>query len=312
MTELILTRGIPASGKTTWARAWVAEEPTGRARVNRDDLRQNLYGQPAPLPYELEQVITVAQHAAVRRLLGGHISVVVDDTNLHLKYVREYAKIAAETGAALRLQDFDTPLDVCIERDLGRLLASSSLGEAKTTNGYVGEEVIRKMYERWQNAKQHGLEALELPEDDAYVYEPDALLPPAWIFDLDGTLALNVTGRSPFDWKRVGEDDTNHPARWLLNALSEHGYAIIVLSGRDEVCRPETEFWLEQQGIGYEALFMRPEGDTRKDAVVKLELFRQLVASRWHVLGVVDDRQQVVDMWRRVGLFCAQVAPGDF
>lgn len=299
MSDLILTRGIPASGKTTWARAWVAENPTGRARVNRDDLRQNLYGLPAPLPYELEQVITVAQHAAVRRLLASEISVVVDDTNLHLKHVREYAKIAAAAGATVALQDFDTPLEVCVERD------------GKRSSGQVGRHVIDRMYERWQNAKHHGLEALDLPEDDGYVYEPDALLPPAWIFDLDGTLALNLSGRSPFDWKRVGEDDCNHPARWLQQCLAL-SYEIVVLSGRDEVCRPETEFWLEQQGIEYDVLFMRPAGDSRKDSVVKLELFRQLIASRWHVLGVVDDRQQVVDMWRRIGLFCAQVAPGDF
>lgn len=308
MTELILTRGIPASGKTTWARAWVAENPTGRARVNRDDLRQNLYGQPAPLPYELEQVITVAQHGAVRRLLGGKIDVVVDDTNLHMKYVREYAKIAAEAGATIRLEDFDTSFEECVHRD------------ARRTSGHVGLDVIHRMHQRWKSAKQHGLEDLEATEDP-YVYVPDETLPPAWIFDIDGTLSLNLGGRSPFDWGRVGEDDCNRPVFELAQSLS-FGHVrrevefprpyIIVLSGRDEVCRTETWTWLREHGLDFRDLFMRPAGDTRKDAIVKLELFREYVAPRYHVVGVVDDRQQVVDMWRRIGLFCAQVAPGDF
>lgn len=317
MTELILTRGIPASGKTTWAREWVAEEPTGRARVNRDDLRLNLYGRPAPLPYELETVITVAQHAAVRRLLGGHISVVVDDTNLHLKYVGEYAKIAAEQGATIRLEDFDTPLDECIRRDFLRMDADE--------DAYVGEEIIRKMHGRWQNAKRHGLADLKQAEDP-YRYEPDESLPPAWVFDVDGTLALKTSDRSPFDWSRVGEDSCNEPVRELATALRRLGRvtvvkagtatveppAIVVLSGRDEVCRLDTSNWLRRHLIPHQELFMRPAGDNRTDAIVKLELFREHVAPRYHVLGVVDDRQRVVDMWRRVGLFCAQVAPGDF
>ena len=57
---------------------------------------------------------------------------------------------------------------------------------------------------------------------------------------------------------------------------------------------------------------MRREGDNRKDSIVKHELFWKVVAPHWNVIGVLDDRQQVVDMWRSMGLTCAQVAPGDF
>lgn len=316
--ELVLTRGIPASGKTTWAREWVAADPSGRARVNRDDLRQNLYGRPAPLPYELEEVITVAQHAAVRRLLGGHISVVVDDTNLHMKYVREYVAIAQQAGATVRLEDFDTPLDTCIDRDLARLLAHGTL---VARSGYVGEEIIRKMHGRWQNAKQHGLEDLALDTNE-YVYVPDETQPPAWIIDVDGTLANKVTDRSPFDWSRVGEDACNESVRTLVKALSRSHLGgvvredprpfMLIVSGRDAVCRPETERWLVEHGIPYDYLFMRAEGDNRNDAVVKQEILREQIAPDYHVVGVIDDRQRVVDMWRRIGLFCAQVAPGDF
>lgn len=297
---LILTRGIPASGKTTWAREWVAEDETGRARVNRDDLRMNLYGRLAPLPYELEQVITCAQHAAVRGLLNGHIDVVVDDTNIPLKRLREYAKIAKDAGAELDFMQFDTPLEECIERDLHRPVGA----------GHVGREVITQMHERWVQAKNHWA-LLDDEPDDEYRYEPDPSLPPAWIFDIDGTLALK-SARSPFDWTRVLEDTLNEPVRWLLNGVRDYPSHVIVLSGRDSVCRMETELWLARNEIWPTGLFMRPAGDNRKDSLVKLELFREHVAPHYNVLGVVDDRQQVVDMWRRIGLFCAQVAPGDF
>mgnify|MGYP003455142708 FL=1 len=42
MNKLILTRGIQGSGKTTWARQWVAEDPDSRVRINNDDLRNML------------------------------------------------------------------------------------------------------------------------------------------------------------------------------------------------------------------------------------------------------------------------------
>ena len=57
---------------------------------------------------------------------------------------------------------------------------------------------------------------------------------------------------------------------------------------------------------------MRPEGDFRKDAVVKLELFDEHVREHFDVKGVVDDRDAVVAMWRSLGLMCMQVAPGNF
>jgi hypothetical protein len=57
---------------------------------------------------------------------------------------------------------------------------------------------------------------------------------------------------------------------------------------------------------------MRPENDMRKDSVVKSELFWEHVAPNYNVQFVLDDRDQVVDFWRSIGLVCWQVAPGDF
>ena len=74
----------------------------------------------------------------------------------------------------------------------------------------------------------------------------------------------------------------------------------IVFSGRDGVCRPETEQWLRDKMIDYDDLFMRAEGDSRNDALVKLELFNKHIRGKYNVLFVLDDRPRVVQMWQDV------------
>jgi len=119
--------------------------------------------------------------------------------------------------------------------------------------------------------------------------------------------------RSPYDWHRVGEDLPNPAVITAVRAMHAAGNAIIFCSGRDAECRAETEAWLELYvGVPYEALFMRPEGDGRKDAVVKREIFDREIRDNWRIVGVFDDRQQVVRMWRALGLTVFQVAEGDF
>ncbi len=138
--------------------------------------------------------------------------------------------------------------------------------------------------------------------------------PTAVIFDIDGTLALRREGdgeRGPFDWARVGEDLPNGPIIRLAQQLSLT-FNIIYMSGRDEVCRPQTVMWLESMGLAHGHLFMRTSGDYRKDSIVKKELYSSYVEPHYAVEFVVDDRDQVVKMWRELGLTCLQVAEGNF
>jgi alkanesulfonate monooxygenase SsuD/methylene tetrahydromethanopterin reductase-like flavin-dependent oxidoreductase (luciferase family) len=135
--------------------------------------------------------------------------------------------------------------------------------------------------------------------------------PTAWIVDIDGTLA-RMTGRSPFDWARVGEDEPVVAVVSAVTALARDGHRIIVMSGRDAVCRTETEQWLALHDVPYDDLHMRPEGNTEQDAVIKRRLFDEHVRHQYAIVGVLDDRDQVVALWRSLGLPCFQVAPGDF
>jgi len=132
----------------------------------------------------------------------------------------------------------------------------------------------------------------------------------AYIFDIDGTLALKCD-RSPYDYSKVNLDKPNAEVVRMAKILSEK-YKIIILSGREDSCRKETEKWLEDNGIKYLYLFMRRSGDQRRDSIVKAELYISMINLEFNVLGIFDDRNQVVDMWRSLGLTCFQVANGDF
>lgn len=134
----------------------------------------------------------------------------------------------------------------------------------------------------------------------------------AVIVDIDGTLALRTGDRSPYDWHRVGEDEPNSVVVELVQVLDSR-YRIILMSGRDESCRRQTEMWLDAQVVPFDELHMRAEKDNRKDSVVKEELYRKHVEGHYEVAFVLDDRAQVVRMWRDVlGLTVLQVADGDF
>lgn len=138
-------------------------------------------------------------------------------------------------------------------------------------------------------------------------------LPRAVLVDVDGTLAIRGD-RSPFAWAKVGEDQPNPAVIELVQTIAAAGkHRIIVMSGRDSSCRLQTEMWLSAQGVPFDVLLMRPHRDNRKDSVVKAELYRQLVEPFCTVAFVIDDRNQVVKMWRdELGLTCLQVAEGDF
>lgn len=298
MPTLHITRGLPASGKSTWARQWVAEDPAHRAEVNRDHLRLMMHGGFV----NAETQITAARDGAVLALLQRGTSVVVSDTCLPQRHARGLAQLALKAGAEVEIVDLaNVPLEVCIERDAAR--------EAK-----VGEERIRDMWDRFIRGRAY---PLPLPDDTANaatqadLYEAKPGTPKAVLVDIDGTVAL-MNGRSPYDESRVDEDGPNTRVIDVVKALARDGHYIVFMSGRTAGCMDATADWLDRQGFGDYELHMRPVGDQRKDSIVKVELFDQHIRDRFNVTAVLDDRQQVVDAWRALGLTVLQVAEGNF
>jgi len=136
--------------------------------------------------------------------------------------------------------------------------------------------------------------------------------PSAVIVDIDGTLAI-ITDRSAYSHKGVLKDKPNAPVIAVARALAQAGHTLVIVSGRSELAREDTELWLTRHlGVPFEGPFMRPARDDRKDEAIKREIYDHEIAPRFDVLCVLDDRDQVVRMWRAFGLVCLQVATGDF
>src|SRR5690606_5780012 len=148
------------------------------------------------------------------------------------------------------------------------------------------------------------------------------------LVDIDGTVA-KMNGRSPYDMTRGSEDSPNCPLIYTVTALRTYSIAPGFASARHEPCPHGTAGWLtgpheprraepggwrrEETETPQITLFMRADGDGRKDSIVKRELFDKHIRHVYDVEFVLDDRQQVVDMWRNdLGLTVFQVAPGDF
>ncbi len=298
MPKVILTKGLPGSGKTTWAKSVINHQPGAYKRVNKDDLRAMLddghWGKRS------ESFVLQVRNMIIRHALVNDLHVIVDDTNFNPIHEDDIRRLVRKVNQDdhkshwVEIKDFsDVPVDTCIERDLKR-------------PNSVGERVIRRMYNQY----------LKFPvEPPAH----DPALPTAIVCDLDGTLSL-LNGRNPYDASQCDQDALSEPVAAVLRRFSapmlldrdEEFPTIILLSGRMDTYRPQTEAFLTKHSIPHRHLWMRAEGDTRKDSIIKREIYDREIAGKYNVLFVLDDRNQVVDMWRGLGLMVFQVAEGDF
>lgn len=137
MSKLIVCRGLPASGKSTWAKQWVFEDPEHRVRINQDDIRLMLGKYWVPSREKLVQEI---QFDAIIEALNREFDVVIDNTNLNNKVLDQFNRlIKTFEDYEIEYKDFfDTPLSACIERDKNRDLQ-------------VTEKVIRSFYNNYKD-----------------------------------------------------------------------------------------------------------------------------------------------------------------
>jgi tRNA uridine 5-carbamoylmethylation protein Kti12 len=140
MAKIVLCRGIQGSGKTTWAKQWVLEDPEHRVRFNNDDIR-NMLGKYWVTSRE-HLVSDIKKDFIVSAMEFGY-DIVVDNMNFNPKEIEYYENLVDSTLGymncySLEYKDFFIPLEVCIERDSKR-------------ENPIGEEVIRKTYERYKS-----------------------------------------------------------------------------------------------------------------------------------------------------------------
>jgi predicted kinase len=286
--EIIMTRGVPASGKTTWAREFVKEN-SNYVNLNRDDFRAMLYGSDYKFSRAREATVTIAQRGAAVAALTEGKSVIISDTNLSKSVQDSWWRVALPFGASIKVtyKNFDCELDVALKRNAMR-------------DGGVPPEVVWRM---------HGQYMKQVHVDSKVRHDP--LLPNAIIVDVDGTVANHEGMRSPYNWGEVGKDTPHEDIIQLVRMLSEN-FTVIIMTGRDGECAEETKSWLSRYQIPFKHFYIREEGDQRKDSIIKRELFDNNVRGVYNVKYVIDDRAQVVNMWRDLGLRVLDVAGGMF
>ena len=286
--KIIMLKGLPASGKSSWAREQQAQGGNYFV-VSKDEIRK-MFGGYSP---KREKDVLRIRNELIRTGIALKRNIIVDDTNLNPKHERFLKQLSKELGVKFELNDdfMEVPPEECIKRDLHR-------GEKA-----VGADVIWDMYFTW--VAPNPIRKLNTEFDK----------PRCVICDIDGTLALNLGGRSFYDLSRVHEDVADPFISCIVDALYNYGTEInedrypyiVVVSGREDYSREATENWLKQYGIPYDEIYMRETGDKRSDTIVKREIYENFIEPKYAVLGVLDDRPGVCNMWRKLGLRVAQV-----
>lgn len=296
--ELVIMVGVSGSGKSTLAEDMIRKSHR-HVIVSRDALRKSLYSYvdadmqhyyTHPLLSVREELVTKVQADMIRTLLKNGQSVIVDDTNCSLSTIN---RIMALGTGHVTFQVMNTDIDEAIRCDAKR-------------DHTVGEAVIRKQRAKLDELKKNFNFKVDVDDARDSIHSPDGV-PDCFIFDVDGTLALNTSGRSYYDWASVTEDSICPAVRDCAIALHEAGYTIIICSGRDDCCLRDTADWLRSYYVPFREMHFRKTGDMRKDSVVKEEMWRQ-IAQTYRIKGMFDDRQSVVQHARGLGLQVFQVA----
>ena len=113
--KLILCKGLPASGKSTWSKEYIKNN-TNVVRVNRDEIREMLGLHPWNPSYE-NKVVVSGEREFIRGALKQGMDVIVDDTNLNPKVTEEWTNLGENLGAKVIVKEFDVTLEECIRRD---------------------------------------------------------------------------------------------------------------------------------------------------------------------------------------------------
>lgn len=303
MRSVTLTYGLPASGKSTWAKQQVAESDGQIVRVNMDDIRAMI-----GLPYSVsnEQIALKMQDSAILSGIAQGKDVIVDNTHITSNMPNRYKKLF-HGDVEFKVQDFThVHKQVCLDRDILR-------------DKPVGRQVILRMANTLQSGKfQLNAEYMNDYKFPLTQFAVDEELPLAVIFDIDGTLAEHVA-RSPYDYSKVMTDKVIERIKMLVKFYYDANYTVILCSGRPDVwngldIRRDTEKWLTRNGISYDHLYMR-DGTTQpdwNDADVKHNIVNEHFRGVYNIENWYDDRNRVVNRVRMLGIPVSQVAEGNF
>lgn len=306
---MIFLIGCSGTGKSTWVKKFI----NGRKDcvvVNRDTLRISLFClndqrdvtsyYESPNIKNCEKTISSVVRSIIIEALKEDKTIIMDNTNLDRKFLEEELKLVL-TDTLIRYEVFEPAETIEIQHERTK---------NRNTGYEVPKSIIRKQLNSFNALRPQLLEIFSKKLESNKIIQNEQL-PNVVIFDIDGTLALNTGGRSPYDMGRVSEDSPNNH---IIRAAQMHvnsGIPVVICSGREECGRKATEEWLVNHMISFDELHMRSNKDMRKDYIVKEEFWRD-ICTRWYITNMYDDRDQVVNHARKLGFNICQVAEGNF
>lgn len=313
MIKIIYLCGLQAAGKSTWAKEF-CQANLDYKRLNKDSIRKML-------GFQWDKRIENDVHRIHSDLFEMYIkngwNVVVDNTGFHRSQLKDLLKIASkyyQNDIQFEIKYFPVELEEAIRRD--------SLREDS-----VGEDVIRDYWKRFGKNADNIIKQLKSDIDEFNSsskkfeqYIPNNDLPRAIIVDVDGTLA-HMHNRGPFDYDKVVDDIVDEQVKELCNKYYDEGYHVIIVTGRENVghkdgnvvsVKEKTIYWLKRHEISFDEVFIRDEGDMRPDNIIKYEIFNKYIRNNYNVQFCVDDRPQVIRMYRELGLKVFQVNDREF
>lgn len=297
MSKIIVLQGVPASGKSTWAREFVKGKEDWII-VSRDSIRESRGNYWIP---SQEDFITDIEIFYIKSAIAHKFNIIIDATNLNPKTIKKWKKIAENHKYEIEFKEFKITLAEAIDRDRERERS-------------VGETVVKKFFKQYYPEEYSSYQNEEIRISIPF----DNNKKNAIIIDLDGTVALR-TNRGPFDFKKCSDDSSYISCVRMVQFCINAGLIPIFVSGRDDSCYFESENWIRKHimyntsDINMFELHMRKTGDKRKDAIVKKEIYKGKIEEKYNIMAVFDDRNQVVQMWRHeLNLLTLQVWEGDF
>lgn len=290
---ITLTIGASASGKSTWA----TNECITRYDINefnRDDVRFAVFTENERdwTKYKFTKVnekrVTKIIDTYVEASLEEREAIIISDTNLNVKTRNKWKQ-----WAKVNSYEYKEVLFPC---DWKELVKRNSQRE-----GGLSEAILWKQYKSYM--QQFG----KIGDHELITYEEDNTLCHTVICDLDGTVASMEGVRKPFEWDKVSQDNPRGGIIDMLIGRATRVGHITFLSGRDSICYQDTYDWINEYvidsgvDISWE-LYMRPEGDWRKDDIIKYELFNDHIRGKYNVDCLFDDRRTVIRLWNLLGI----------
>lgn len=277
------------------------EDPTHRVRINRDDIRESLFGSNYVLNREGEGKVTQVEHNLLNKALKNGQQVVSDNTYLDTRFLSKVLNIAHRYNAPIDHKDF--PI---------------SLEEAKRRNSLrdrvVPEGVIDRMYAKLGRGGQFPVFPGSYPV--APFSAPSEKGKLAVCFDMDGTLndvrAIRHFVAKPkhknFDaFHRMSEfEPANEDVLQMAHDAHDAGFSVLITTARQEKYRETTQKWCDDHGVPYENIFMRPDNDTRPDYAVKKDMMSN-IREYYDVVRCVDDNPQAIQAWKELGIHVSEV-----